>query len=303
MAGRLRLRALHVCRLAWQHSGTPICGGQQQRVVCAVVDVMRLVAALRRPTPSWMWTAGWRRTALVRPCHPVAHLRGLAAPAAVQLQCNSLVPRQAWVERSIGDASKVSISQLDPLVWGAPMRVDVVHSVVRWHLASRRQGTAKTKTVRDVSGTGKKMYRQKGTGRARHGVARVNLFRGGAVVHGKVPRDHSHRLPRKVRQMALRVVLSAKLASGDLIVVEDGTLASHKTKDFLTALSQRDLCGTRTVFVDVTVCGNMALASGNIRNFSVMTASLLSTYDALRSTVVVCTEAAVRELESRLVRT
>ena len=154
---------------------------------------------------------------------------GLATAPTAELRSDHFASpeyREAWVETSIANDSACGLIQLDPFVWGAPRRVDVVHSVVRWQLANRRQGTAMARTVSQIRGTGKKMYRQKGTGRARHGSARVNIFRGGAKAHGPVPRDHSFRLPRKVRQMALRVVLSAKYDSGDLIIVQDGSFDS-----------------------------------------------------------------------------
>ena len=104
--------------------------------------------------------------------------------------------------------------------------MDVVHSAVRWHLANRRQGTALARTVSQIRGSRRKIYRQKGTGNARHGTARVNIFRGGAKAHGPVPRDHSHKLPLKVRRMALRVILSDKFSSDNLVVLEDGQFSS-----------------------------------------------------------------------------
>ena len=224
-----------------------------------------------------------------------------AVQTAVRVDApGSLVPREVWVEASLEDSTPGSIARLHPVVWGSPARVDIVHSYVRWHLANRRQGTALVRNKAQVSGTMKKMYRQKGTGRARHGTRKVNIFRGGGKSHGGVPRDHSHKLPKKVRQMSMRVVLSEKLSSGRLIVVDDGTIPSHKTRVMLDVLRDRGLDDTTVLFVDSELNDHLILASNNIMKFSVTTAQILNTYDALRCSTMICTSSAVAELKGAI---
>ncbi|MBO6563073.1 MAG: 50S ribosomal protein L4, partial [Nisaea sp.] len=122
-----------------------------------------------------------------------------------------------------GDAGKLT---LDDAVFGVEPRSDILHRVVRWQQAKRRAGTHKTKGVSEISGTGKKPYRQKGTGRARQGSLRASQFRGGQTVFGPVPRSHAHDLPKKVRRLGLKMALSDKVREGKLIVVDSVAMDS-----------------------------------------------------------------------------
>src|ERR1700730_8602160 len=133
-------------------------------------------------------------------------------------------------------------------VFAASVNPHLLHESVRWYLAGQRAGTHKTKGRGEVSGSGRKLWRQKGTGRARVGSIRSSLWRKGGTVHGPQPRDYSYRLPRKMVVGALRSALSAKLADAKLTVVEGFALDTHKTKEFRQALSRLD-GGTRTILV------------------------------------------------------
>src|SRR5438477_7787317 len=128
------------------------------------------------------------------------------------------------------DNQEVGDIELSEAVFGLPVRRDILARVVNWQLSKRRAGTHKTKGVSDISGTTKKPYRQKGSGRARQGSLRSPQFRGGAVIFGPVVRSHAFGLQKKVRRMALRAALSAKQAEGKLVVLDAAQLAEGKTK-------------------------------------------------------------------------
>ncbi len=195
-----------------------------------------------------------------------------------------------------GEAGKLELS---PAVFGQPVRADILHQVVRWQLAKRRQGTHKTKTRGEVKATSKKMYKQKGTGRARHGNAAATQFRGGGVPFGPTPRDHGHDLPKKVRQLGLKVALSAKLADGKLIVLDEAKLAAAKTKQLAEALGKH---GWRSVLV-IEGDGferNFELAARNLVGIQLLPSIGANVYDILRRDTLVLTRAAVKQLEERL---
>ncbi len=122
------------------------------------------------------------------------------------------------------DQGEAGTIELSPAVFGQPVRADILQQVVRWQQAKRRQGTHKTKTRGEIKATTRKMYKQKGTGRARHGAATTTQFRGGGKSFGPVPRDHAHSLPKKVRKLGLKVALSSKLAEGKLVVLDQASL-------------------------------------------------------------------------------
>src|SRR5213595_2128074 len=128
------------------------------------------------------------------------------------------------------DNQEVGDIELAEQVFGLPVRKDILARMVNWQLAKRRAGTHKTKGISDISGTTKKPYKQKGTGRARQGSLRSPQFRGGAVIFGPVVRSHAHDLPKKVRKLALKTALSAKQAEGKLVVIDTATLDEAKTK-------------------------------------------------------------------------
>ena len=172
--------------------------------------------------------------------------------------------------------------ELADAVFAASVNPHLLHETVRWYLAGQRAGTHKTKGRGEVSGAGRKLWKQKGTGRARVGSIRSSIWRKGGTVHGPQPRDYSYRLPKKMVLGALRSALSAKLADEKLTVVDGWTLGSHKTKDFRQALSRLD-GKTRTILV-VESAGNrnLELASRNLEGVKLVASSALQPYDLLR---------------------
>ena len=199
--------------------------------------------------------------------------------------------------KSIGN-KKTSNIELADSVFGITPRDDIIARVVKWQLAKRRAGTHKVKSRSEIAKTGAKMFRQKGTGRARHGAASVVQFRGGGVVHGPVVRDHGHDLPKKVRKLGLRSVLSAKAASGKLIIVDnlesDGKTASLKAK--LTGLG----VSNALVIGGETLENGFVRAAANIPLIDVLPSQGLNVYDAVRRDVLVMTKDAVDFIEERL---
>ncbi|GAQ91776.1 mitochondrial ribosomal protein L4 precursor [Klebsormidium nitens] len=186
-------------------------------------------------------------------------------------------------------------------VFNIPIRADIVHRVVVWQLAKRRQGTSSTKTRSTISGTGKKPYKQKGLGRARHGDLRGPQFRGGAIAHGPQPRDWEHKLNKKVRRLGLKAALSARLAEGRLLVFDSVTPASHKTKDFVQSVESLD--GSKKVLVvdgRTVVNPVLQLASGNLPNVHLLPWQGLNVYSILQHDLLILHIDAVRRLEARL---
>jgi large subunit ribosomal protein L4 len=176
-----------------------------------------------------------------------------------------------------------------------------VHDTVVAHLAAQRMGTACTKTMGEVTGTGKKPWRQKGTGRARAGSFASPLWRGGGVVFGPKPRDFSKKVGRKTKQLALRKALSERLTAGDVLVVDDLKLGSSKTKELVGVLSALELNGT-AVFVSQAPDPNLTLASRNLQGVSLTTSDALNTYDVLRPDKLVFTRGAFEQVEARLIK-
>ncbi len=176
-----------------------------------------------------------------------------------------------------------------------------VHDTVVAYQAAQRMGTACTKTMGEVTGTGKKPWRQKGTGRARAGSFQSPLWRGGGVVFGPKPRDFGKKVSRKTRQLALRKALSERLHAGDVILVDDLKLGSAKTKEFMSVLSALDLKGTALIVAQATD-KNLALATRNVPHVTVATSATLNTYDVLRPDKLVFTRGAFEQLEERLTK-
>jgi large subunit ribosomal protein L4 len=174
-----------------------------------------------------------------------------------------------------------------------------VHDVVVAYRAAQRMGTASTKTMGEVAGSGKKPWRQKGTGRARAGSFASPLWRGGGVVFGPKPRDFRKKVSHKTKQLALRKALSERLRAGDVILVDDLKLTSPKTKDFVKLLSALELKGTALI-VSHAVDQNLTLASRNASKVALATSDSLNTYDVLRPDKLVFTRGAFEQVEARL---
>ena len=179
------------------------------------------------------------------------------------------------------------------------MGTEAVQQTVVAYRAAQRMGTACTKNVGEVSGTNKKPWRQKGTGRARAGSFQSPLWRGGGVVFGPKPRDFTKKISRAIRQLALRKALSERLKAGDVLVVDDLKLTSPKTREFLGVLAALQLQGT-TLFVSHGVDKNLLLASRNVPGVELTTGDSLNTYQVLRSDKLVFTRGAFENIEQRL---
>jgi large subunit ribosomal protein L4 len=176
-----------------------------------------------------------------------------------------------------------------------------VHDVVVAYQAAQRMGTACTKNVGEVSGSNKKPWRQKGTGRARAGSHQSPLWVGGGVVFGPKPRDFAKKVSKSTRQLALRKALSERLKAGDVVLVDDLKLASPKTKDFVSLMSTLELTGT-TLVVSTGMDKNLTLASRNIENVALTTSDSLNTYDILRPDKLLFTKSAFEKVEARLIK-
>jgi len=174
-----------------------------------------------------------------------------------------------------------------------------VHDVVVAYQAAQRMGTACTKTMGEVAGSGKKPWRQKGTGRARAGSFASPLWRGGGVVFGPKPRDFSKKVSRKTKQLALRKTLSERLRAGDVLLVDDLKLESPKTREFAAVLSVLDLKGS-TLIVRSAIDKNLTLASRNLPNVELATSDSLNSYQVLRSDKLLFTRGAFEKIEARL---
>jgi large subunit ribosomal protein L4 len=177
-----------------------------------------------------------------------------------------------------------------------------VHDTVVAYMAAQRSGTAKTKDRGEVSGTGKKPWRQKGTGRARTGSRRTNIFSGGGVVHGPVPRDFSKKVNSKTRTLALRKALSERLKDGEVTVVADLNLETKKTKALSAQLDAIDTKAKTLLLVDADASNNdnLCLASRNIPLVELAEASSLNTYQVLRPDRIVITQAGLDAVVGRL---
>ncbi len=184
-------------------------------------------------------------------------------------------------------------------IFGLEPRQDILARMVEWQRAKRRAGTHKAEGRAEISGTGAKMYRQKGTGRARQGNGKAPQFRGGGKAFGPQPRDHAHGLNKKVRRMALRHALSAKQAAGELIVVDDAAASSPKTKALKAQLEGLGLADALIVG-GAEIDRNFELAARNIPLVDVLPSQGANVYDILRRDTLVLTKSAVEGLEARL---
>jgi len=189
--------------------------------------------------------------------------------------------------------------ELDDAIFAVPVREDLIFRMVNWQLAKRRAGTHKAKGISEISGTTKKPYKQKGTGRARQGSLRSPQFRGGARIFGPVVRSHEHDMPKKVRKLALKTALSAKAAAGQLIVIDEAVAKDHKTKVLASNLKAMGL--DSLLVIDGAVLNeNFVRAARNIPLVDVLPIQGANVYDIIRRNTLVLTKSAVSELEARL---
>ena len=195
-----------------------------------------------------------------------------------------------------GKASgKIAVSEA---VFGLEPRADILARMVRYQLAKRRSGTHAVKNRSEINRTGAKIYRQKGTGRARHSSARAPQFRGGGRSFGPTPRDHAIGLPKRVRALALRHALSAKMASNQIVVVDDMVAKAPKTAKLRAQLGKLGL-GDALMIGGSEIDANFALAARNIPHLDVLPVQGINVYDILRREKLVLSKAAVEALEER----
>ncbi|GBF27356.1 50S ribosomal protein L4 [bacterium MnTg02] len=196
------------------------------------------------------------------------------------------------------DAKKAGTVDLSDAIFGLEPRTDILHRMVRYQLAKRQSGTHFAQGRSDVVGTGAKMYKQKGTGRARHGNKKVPQFRGGGKAFGPSPRSHAIKLPKKVRALALRYALSAKAKAKELIVLDKTESGEAKTSGLKKKFAK---LGFESVLIidGSEVDKNFGLAARNIPNVDVLPVQGINVYDILRRKKLVLTKAAVEALEAR----
>ncbi|EJF80977.1 50S ribosomal protein L4 [Bartonella doshiae] len=193
------------------------------------------------------------------------------------------------------EAGKLTVSRG---IFGLVPREDILQRVVLWQLARRQQGTHQSQGRSDVSRTGAKMFKQKGTGRARHSSARAPQFRGGGKAHGPVVRSHAHDLPKKVRALGLCLALSVKLKANDLIVIDELSVKDAKTKTLVSSFSK--LGFNNALFIDgKEIDVNFFRAASNIPNVDILPIQGINVYDILRRSKLVLSKAAVEALEER----
>jgi len=188
---------------------------------------------------------------------------------------------------------------LDKNIFGVEVRKDLLHRMVNYQLAKRRGGNHKVKQRHEISGTGKKPWAQKGTGRARAGDLKRNIDRGGATVFGPVVRSHAIDLPKKVRKAALKSALSAKAAEGKIIILDDVKAKEHKTKPMVEALKKLEI-GNALIVGGQEIDVNFARATANIPLIDVLPSQGANVYDILRRDVLVLTKDAVNDLTEKL---
>lgn len=193
-----------------------------------------------------------------------------------------------------------SVGEIDlaDTVFGAEVNEDLIYDVLKAQLASRRQGTAKTKVRSEVSGSSRKIYRQKGTGRARHGSIRATIFVGGGKAHGPQPRSYAYRPPRKMRLGALCSALSLKLKEGNLTVVDTFELGQVKTKELMQVIQALKV-QQGSLIVDQNANDKLRLSARNLADHQVLPPEGVNLYDLLRHPHLVLTKAAVAALEQR----
>ena len=197
------------------------------------------------------------------------------------------------------DSGKAGTIELPEEIFGVEPRPDILHRVVRWQRAKAQQGTHKTKGRSETSYSTRKIYRQKGTGGARHGDRNAPIFRKGGVYKGPVVRSHAHKLPKKVRKLGLKMALAAKAKAGELVILEEAKAETARTAEL--AKKVRALGWKRALVIDgPEIDDNFYLASRNIEGLDVLPSEGANVYDILRRDTLVLTKAGVEALEARL---
>ncbi len=223
------------------------------------------------------------------------------ATCLLQLERSKIMPTakvRNLQNKEVGDV------ELADAIFGVELNESLIHAAIRNYLANRRQGTSATKTRGNVSGSGKKLWKQKGTGRARIASIRSPLWKGGGNVHGPQPRDWSYKMPKKMRRGALRSALSERLREGNLIVIDDFSFENSKTKSFLGVMSELGFNdkrkATKTLIVDSLDNLNLILASRNVQKTKVTNGYGLNVYDIIYHEKLLISKSAIEELNHLL---
>ncbi len=195
------------------------------------------------------------------------------------------------------DAKNVGEVELNEAIFGLKPRIDILQRIVVSQRATRRAGTHKVKSRGQIKGSTQKIMRQKGSGGARHGTRKVNLFRGGGVAHGPSPRDYTQKLPKKIRQLALRHALSARAQSASLFVLDQAQSEAPKTSSLRPKLTALGL--SSALIVDSDIQKNFALSARNIPGIQVLSLMGLNVYDILRHDQLVLTQSALKGIGER----
>ena len=197
------------------------------------------------------------------------------------------------------DGGKAGSIDLDEALFALEPRADILHRVVRWQRAKAQAGTHSVLGKSDVSYSTKKIYRQKGTGGARHGSKKAPIFRHGGVYKGPTPRSHAHDLPKKFRALGLKHALSAKAVAGNLVILDEAVMAEAKTATL--AKAAKELGWKRVLIIDgAAVNENFAKAARNLEGIDVLPSMGANVYDILKRDTLVLTKSAVEALEARL---
>jgi len=193
---------------------------------------------------------------------------------------------------------KVSQVDLNDEIFNVPVKKSVLHEVVTMQLANRRAGSASTKHRSDVTGSGRKLFRQKGTGRARRGNIKANLLRGGGVAFGPKPKSWAYKVPKKVRKLALKMALSSKLEDENILILDQFEFDQIKTKAFSEVVGNLNMENALIVIDEKNE--NLELSSRNLSEFKVLRFEGLNVYDILKHKTLVLLEASVKAIEGRL---
>ena len=195
-------------------------------------------------------------------------------------------------------AEKVSQTDLADTIFNVPVKPNVLHEVVTMQLASRRSGSASVKHRSDVKGSGRKLFRQKGTGRARRGDIKAPLLRGGGSVFGPDPRSYAYKVPKKVRSMALKMALSVKLSEDSLVVLDELDFDKIKTKEFIKVMNALNM--NNALFITDKKNENLELSARNVPDVKVLRTEGLNVYDILKYKSLVLLESSIKSIEGRL---
>lgn len=195
-------------------------------------------------------------------------------------------------------AEKVSQTDLADTIFNVPVKPNVLHEVVTMQLASRRSGSASVKHRSDVKGSGRKLFRQKGTGRARRGDIKAPLLRGGGSVFGPDPRSYAYKVPKKVRRMALKMALSIKLSEDSLVVLDELDFDKIKTKEFIKVMNALNM--DNALFITDKKNENLELSARNVPDVKVLRIEGLNVYDILKYKSLVLLESSIKSIEGRL---